>query len=239
MKSDGRPNGEPCGRLMLSLGTVLTLFALSTGYGLYRIDAIGANIQEIAEGHIPLTELITEIESHQLGQSVLLERALRLGEGMAESAQDRRRFEETSEEYLSYAGKVGEALRKGEKLAGQAAQTALTEATRTSFEDVGRRLRKIAQEHQDIDHHANEVFKLLHQGQPSEAHALLDTLEREEGELDHALETLLMQIEGLTEQAVSSAERSEKQAYLWMLIFAGFAFSAIPAAWHAARNSRP
>jgi hypothetical protein len=48
-----------------------------------------------------------------------------------------------------------------------------------------------------------------------------------------------MQVERLTEEAVLRAERSETQAYLWMLIFAGFAFSAIPDVWQAVRNSGP
>jgi len=222
---------------MLSLITVLALFALATVYALNRIEAIGENIQEIAERHIPLTKLISEIEAHQLERSVLLERALRLRGGIEENTQDQRRFEKTSEEYLRYADKIGEALRQSEKLVEQATQTALAEETRVSLEDVGMRLRKIAQEHQDIDRHAREVLKLLHQGQPGEVDALLDKLEREEGRLDHAFAALLMQIEGLTEQAVLSAERLEKQTYLWMLIFAGFAFSAIPAAWRAARKS--
>lgn len=239
MKSDLRPNGWPCGGPMLSLGTVLAFFALSTVYGLYRIDAIGANIEEIAETYIPLTKVITEIESHQLERSVLLERALRLGEGTAERTQDRRRIEAPSEKYAGYAAKVDGALKKAEQLVGQAARTALTEETRASFEDIGKQLRNIAQEHQDIDRLADEVFALLHQGQPNEAHALLKKLEREKGQLDHAMETLLIRIERLTEEVVLSAKRSEKQAYLWLLVFAGFAFSAVPAAWRAARNCRP
>ena len=96
-----------CHRQMIfSLTSVLTLFALSTLFGLYRINAIGANLKEIAESHIPLTEIITEIESHQLRQSLLFERALRLGEGMVVKAEDRHRFEKTLKEYVDLAGIV-------------------------------------------------------------------------------------------------------------------------------------
>jgi len=224
---------------MFSLAAVLALFALSTSYGLYRINAIGASIKEIAEIHIPLTELITRMESYQLQRSVLLERALRVGEGMARGEGDRHRFEETAEEYRGFADEVCETLRESGKLTGQAVEAALSEETRTSFEDIGRRLSNLAQEHRNTDHHAREVLKLLHQGQLSEANVSLESLEQEEERLDRALEDLLMQVERLTEEAVLRAEHSETQAYLWMLIFAGFAFSAIPDVWQAVRNSGP
>lgn len=46
-----------------------------------------------------------------------------------------------------------------------------------------------------------------------------------------------MRIEGLTQQAALTAEHSEEQAYLWMLVLAGFAFSAIPGALYAIREA--
>ena len=227
-----------CHRQMIfSLTSVLTLFALSTLFGLYRINAIGANLKEIAESHIPLTEIITEIESHQLRQSLLFERALRLGEGMVVKAEDRHRFEETLKEYADLAGKVDEKVTKGEQLAESAVRAALKDEQRNSFEDIGEHLKKIGQEHQGIDHRAGEVFGLVREGRLREAHALLETVEQEEGQLAHELDAFLMRIEVLTEQAALSAEHSEEQAYLWMLVLAGFAFSAIPGALYAIREA--
>lgn len=239
MKPNSRPNGGACRRLMFSLAAVLALFAVSTSYGLYRINAIGGSIKEIAEIHIPLTELITRMESYQLQRSVLLERTLRLGKTMTGGEGYRNRFGETADEYRSFADEVGEALSEGEKLTRLAVRAALSEKTRTSMEDIGRRLGDLAQEHRDVDHHAREVLKLLDQGQVSEADVSLERLEQAEEGVDRDLEDLLMQVERLTEETVLRAERSETQAYLWMLIFAGFAFSAIPDVWQAVRNSGP
>ena len=236
---DGIQNGKRRSQIIISISSVLALFAISTVYGLYRINAIGANIKEIAESHIPLTEIITQIESHQLEQSVLFERALRLGESMAAKVEDRRRFEETLREYEDYAGKVDEKVKKGEKMAENAVQAAHNDEQRKSFEDIGEHLKKIGQEHQDIDHHAGEVLRLLQEGRLREAHALLETVEHEEGQLAHELEAFLMRVEGLTEQAALSAEHSEEQAYLWMLVLTAFAFSAIAGALRAMRNSGP
>ena len=58
-------------------------------------------------------------------------------------------------------------------------------------------------------------------------------------QLTHALEIFLLDVEGLTKQVALEAEHAEEQAYLWMLVLTGFAFSAIPGALYTARNSGP
>jgi hypothetical protein len=225
--------------MIYSLSSVLALFALSTVFGLWQINSIGAGLKAIAENHIPLTEIITEIESLQLRQSVLFERALRLGEKMTSKTEDRHRFEETVKEHDNYASKVDEELKKGEGMVEDAVPAARIDEQRRSFVDIGARLKEIEQKHQDVGHHIGEVFKLLQAGQLSEAHALTATVEREEGQLTHALEIFLLDVEGLTKQVALEAEHAEEQAYLWMLVLTGFAFSAIPGALYTARNSGP
>ena len=236
---DGIQNGKRRSQIIISITSVLALFVLSTVYGLSQINSIGADLKEIAESYIPLTKIITNIEAHQLEQSVLFERALRLGENMAAKAENQRQLNETLKKYEGYAGKVDEELKNGVKMAENAIQAAHTEEERKSFDDIGERLRKFAQEHQDIDHHAGEVFKLLQQGRLREAHTLLETVDREKGQSTHEMETFLIRVEELTEQAALSAEYSEEQAYLWMLVLTAFAFSAIPAALRVMRNSGP
>lgn len=223
--------------LIISLGSVLTLFALSTLYGLFQINSIGVSLKEIAETHIPLIEIITGIESHQLEQSVLMERALRLGEGMAAKGREQQHFEDVLKEYENYSEKVNKELEKGAKMAKNAVHAVQTDEQRELFGDIEEQLRNIAQEHRDIDLHAEELFKLLRQRQLREAHELLESVEREQGQFSHELEAFLQRVEELTEQAALYAEHAEKQAYIWMLVLTGFAFSAIPAALRAAGYS--
>jgi hypothetical protein len=54
------------------VSSTLALLVLSAVYGLSQISSIGANLREIAEIYIPLTEISAEITSNQLKQSVLV-----------------------------------------------------------------------------------------------------------------------------------------------------------------------
>lgn len=204
---DGMANRALKRHLVLSLSSVLTLFAVSTVYGLFQINSIGASLKAITESHIPLTEIITNIESHQFEQWVLFERALRLGEYMAAKAEDRGQFEGVLKDHEDYFDKVSEELKIGGKIAENAVQTLRNDEQRESFEDIREHLEKIAQEYRDLDRHAEEVFKLFQQGRLREAHALLETVEREEGQFTHELETFLMRVEELTELANRSVEQ--------------------------------
>jgi len=226
-------------QVVVSLGAVLVLFALSTIYGLFRINSIGANVKAVAEGYIPLTQIVTEIGWYQREQSMLLERALCLMETMAVKAEERHRLEETIKAYETLSGKVDEKVKKGVQLAENAVLAAPNDEQRNAFEEIGRHLTKIGQEHQDVDQQAGEVFVLVQEGRLRDAHAMLEMIEQEEGQLAHELEAFLMRVEGLTEQAALSAEHSEEQAYLWMIVLTAFAFSAVPEALYAIRRASP
>ena len=61
----------------LLAGALLVLAAGIGGTSVYLTGQIGAEIEEIAEGDLPMIAILTEIEVTQLEQVIVFERALR------------------------------------------------------------------------------------------------------------------------------------------------------------------
>ncbi|MBF0622304.1 MAG: methyl-accepting chemotaxis protein [Magnetococcales bacterium] len=187
-------------------------------YSIMQMNTIGGHIRAIADQHIPLTEAVTKIESHQMEQAIMFERSLRAGETMKASSHSAELFKHAQHAFEELAGEVDNEIKQAEELTLHSMKTALTEEERKSFSQVLDHLKVIEAEHQDFDHHVEQVFELLSKGEMHEAHQLAEKIEHEEEQLDKELETFLMTVEKFTEEAVISAEHTEEAAFSMMLI---------------------
>ena len=66
-------------KLFLNAFINIALILIIGLYALNQMKLIGEEVEEIAEIDMPLVRIITQIEIHQLEQSLYLERLLRLG----------------------------------------------------------------------------------------------------------------------------------------------------------------
>ncbi|MGF1629701.1 MAG: methyl-accepting chemotaxis protein [Kiloniellaceae bacterium] len=184
--------------------------------GVWQMSKIGSEIEAIAEQDMPLTEVVSRVTVHQLEQSVLLERILRLSGLVTETSVEELRAVEAEFERLS-AVVDGEIL-EGEKLAEWALSRAHTPEAKAEFEKVLSALKQIESEHKSYHDHAAEIFSLSHQGRLAEALEKVRGVTAEEEKLNHELAALLEEIESFTLAAVRTAEEHEKSAILQMTI---------------------
>ena len=67
-------------KIMGTIGFILVMMIVSSGFGIIKIGSIGNEIKGIAQKDLPLTNAISEIAADQLEQSVRLERVLRMSQ---------------------------------------------------------------------------------------------------------------------------------------------------------------
>jgi methyl-accepting chemotaxis protein len=207
------------GTKIVGLAVILiVMMAIVAGVSIFKMTAIGHEIESIAENDIPLTEIITKIETHQLEQAIWFERALRYGKVLAADDVAASKLEEAEHEFETLAKLSDEEIIEGEELAQRAINNARTDADRREFEGVLSHLKEIEEEHANYEKHVLEVFKYINGNNLHEAEALAEEVEVEEEALDKELEEFLFDIEKFTEKAALTAEHDEKTAKTLIII---------------------
>ncbi len=212
------------GTKIISMTSLILLFMIVViVFGITKLNSIGDEIKAIAEEDIPLTEMITDISANQMSQAIMFERALRYGEVLA-SKEDAQRLLKTSEEEFERLSKlVNEELKKAEAFAVEASEHAKTEEAKKEFEEINKQLKGIEKKHADYEHHAEQVFEMVHQGKLHEAETLAEKVEAEEEALDHEVNAFVAQMGKFTEEAALKAEHDEQAAVKGMTIISVFA----------------
>jgi len=209
-------------KIIGTVGILLALMAISSGFGIIKIGSIGDQIVQIAENDIPLTEMITEITINQLEQAIWFERALRYGEVLASKEAGREGLKHAEEKFEELTKLVDHQLKQGEELAQNAAKGAKTDEARREFQEIDETLKVIEKHHADYEDHVHQVFALINKGKVHEAEVLAEKIEVEEEELDHELEQFLRKVAKFTGEAALKAEHDEQSALMGMSIIAIF-----------------
>ena len=148
-------------KLMGVILLVIGMLAIVAGTGIYQMQKIGAEIEEIAEQDMPLTEAITAITIHQLEQAINFERALRYGEELETREEAREHFDEAFAKFEELTHQVDKEILEAEELAKGAIAHANTAEAKKEFEHVLAALEKIEIEHADYEKHVEHMVELI------------------------------------------------------------------------------
>ena len=187
-------------------------------FSVMQLGKIGQEIETIAESDIPLTEVLSRITTHQLEQSVMFERILRLN-GLVEGDVPAQKTA-AEKNFKDYAALVEREIQQGEQIAEQALAHAADEKTRAKVQHVFEALKHIEAEHRTYDEHAAQIIAHANDNESEKAGALLQSIEQEEKALNRELVELLRQIEGFTLTATQTAEEHEKTTEHVLIIVA-------------------
>ena len=146
-------NKVSVGQRIIALAGILMLILLVVGgIGIIKMRAIGAEIEAIAEQDVPLTKVITTIESGQLEQSVEFERAVRFGELVTLGQRHLfESFENAKGAFEDKSRDVTAQIVAGEEIAQNAIDHAGSAAQREEFEEVLRGLQSIEATHASFE----------------------------------------------------------------------------------------
>jgi methyl-accepting chemotaxis protein len=204
-------------RIQWLSAALIALIALAAFAGIWSMGRIGGQLEEIAEIDIPLTELISEIEVHQLQQEVVLEKLLRAARIHGEK-QDAGAL---AASLRKFSAKVDQEIAAAGKLAEHMAKSAHNQEARAEGAKVSDALKKIEAEATQYHREMERLLARIEAGDIAGAEALAAKVENEADALEHHLEALLQEIEKFTAASAMEAEHSEQFAMkLLIAIFA-------------------
>lgn len=201
-------------------GLLIAFLLLSTTVSLIKMQQIGIEIADIAEQDIPLTNLLSNITTHQLEQAINFERALRLGGEMKSDPNAAAGYKKAVGKFESHSKIVNSSIKKAEVLAEKAKQFAHTKEAQKEFEHVESFLKNIEVQHKIYEEHVHEVFNVLLKGDVQHANKLSEKIEVEEEKIDHELQELLTELQDFTQAATLRAEHDEQAALRLLIIIA-------------------
>lgn len=198
----------------------MCLMALAgiSGFAVWQLDKIGNELHSIAEQDIPLTLMLTDISSHQLEQTIQLERLMRYALQAKSDSHANEAFHNAYEKFKKYGKQVTEELHLGEKMAQTASKVAHTEAERKEFSHILEALTAIEHEHDVFESHTKTVVELFESGDLKAGLELGEKVDLEAEKLDHELAALTKEIGTFTDRAAETAEAHEKSALLWVAV---------------------
>ena len=151
-------------KIMGTIGFILVMMIVSSGFGIIKIGSIGNEIKGIAQKDLPLTNAISEIAADQLEQSVRLERVLRFGEIVGSKDVAKKKLKSAETELGEYDKLVDDAINKAEKLAEDAAKSISSEKVRKEIDIVNEKLKAIRSKYSGYEQHIQEMLSLINQG---------------------------------------------------------------------------
>lgn len=206
-------------------GASLFLIVLLISIGIFsmvRIYNSHNSIDEVARIDVPLIEAMTNIETHQLEQSINFERAVRFAEeiGKYENAQEN--FERADSIFRYLAVLVDNELIDAQEQVKTGIAEASSDNQRIIMKDLFNAFKKMEKEHLSYERDALSVISLLKKGDLAEAIDRVEDVEAEEEKFNKKVEDILIQIEKYTETAVNSIEVDERTTLRLVVLFTCF-----------------
>ncbi|MEO9524699.1 methyl-accepting chemotaxis protein [Marinobacter alexandrii] len=197
---------------------ILLLFLLSSLYSIYAMTGIGDELNTIAYEDIPLTSVVTQITTHQLEQTILLEQAMRFGPDIEKQETEEERFELAKERYDHLDKLIFGEFKEAEELVSEIIAHTDSQKVAQKFDSVRNLLTDIESQHGQFSDHAHKMFTAFKQGNPAKAFGLASQTEEEATKLNNELRGLLLEITKFTENSVIIAKAHEDTALKTVVI---------------------
>ena len=176
----------------------------------YYMDKIGKELNSIAYEDIPLTKIVSAIETHQLEQAITVERVLK--HYYDDPLINQKKINQLKIHFKELLNKSNKEIKEGEELCEEVILHEKNELVINEFKYVLSELKAIEKEHDHFNKDVLKLFTALDNNKVEEIHALEKMIEKEENELDEALIKLLIEIEKFTEEAAIKAKTDENKA---------------------------
>ena len=223
-------------KIMALVGVLMALTFVGNIFLELKVIEIGDEIEAVAERDMPLVEMISKIEVHQLEQAVHFERALRLN---LEGDSAKEALKKEIDAFFKLAKKVDqELLEADEVITSFLKLDSLSQKERDEMEKLLKSIKKLEHEHKEYDDHAKQIFDGYAQGKTSQDMAeLIHKTEEEEKQITKEVEALLFEIAAFTKAALVEAEHHEHALEkLMMAITVGILIIGLIIGWFLGGN---
>ena len=198
------------GAIVITLTMLLALVAI---FGLTKVNSIAHEMKTVQSEDIPLVALITDVTIKQLEKSIAIEKALRIS-GINDSNDS---ITELHHFIEKLAEEISVEIKQGESILATAKEHAISEQQATELKSLEKLLISMEHEHERFEEKVEHLMKELESGaevSPTE----VKELEQLQKEITHHLETLLIDVEKMTEHALETVAHDEESAFKWMII---------------------
>lgn len=193
------------------LVVLLSFLFLVILYSIYKLKLIDAEMHEVAEIDVPLTEMVSELEMMQLKQHLLIEQ-FRLRGDQAKMAL------EPEQAFAAQRDGLRLILSKAEQVLAKSLQQHQVRFAAVEHQQI---LASIEQYHQQSDSFEQQLKLALQQGHTAEEQWL--KFEKEAANLDQSIVAILRQMEKLTLEASRYTDKHENE---FMLVNTGLGLCA-------------
>ncbi|UXX78424.1 HAMP domain-containing histidine kinase [Reichenbachiella carrageenanivorans] len=201
---------------------IILMLLILSAFALLRMLATHQDIDDVARIDLPLVEILTQIETNQLEQSINFERALRYAEELDKHPFALENFQRADSTFRYLAAMVDEDLIAAEGQVSEALNMTESSSQLSKLKGLAVAVRKLESEHTNYENHAIEVLELLEQGDLETAMIKSERVESEENEFNNQIEGVLMRLEMFTESQVESVEQEEELSMQWIVVLTIF-----------------
>ena len=201
---------------------IIMLILILGAFGLLRMVTTHKDIDDVANIDIPIIEILTQIETNQLEQSLAFERAFRYAEEyytnpdiISEFTFNRFVVADSTFRYLAKQVDLG--LLSAEEEIQVALKRTDQESQRIKLRQLLLAVKKLEGDHIKYEDHVIEVLDLLEQGKVKEALLKSDQVEQEEDHFNKQVEDTLIRLEMFTESLVQFVEQEEVISMKWIV----------------------
>ncbi|MBI9092086.1 MAG: hypothetical protein JEZ12_22980 [Desulfobacterium sp.] len=201
-------------QVIATVSSLILLMLITSIFSIVKNNRIGNELEQIAKEDMPLTMIITQINTNQLQQAIWFERMFRHGEMLQRNPGAIIDLEHAREKFMAYTELVDGEIEIGEQLAGRAHSAAQTAGARNEFEMVRTHLKDIKAKHSQYEEGVLGLVTLLKTGQLQRAEALAEGIESKEEALNEELEGFLLSVEEFTQTSMRVANEEEHGALI-------------------------
>lgn len=184
--------------------------------GILSMRNIGAELTSIAENDIPLTKNVNAVTAHQLEQSILVERMLRLGSVPART--DAARLKSIEQRIVELTGTVRAEIGRSEEIATEALRHARSAEEEAEIRKTLERITAIESEYTTFEEHIRSIIAKIDMGEASTAADLAETITSEQNRFSNLLTEMAAELESFTAKAAKAAEDHEQAGTQRMIL---------------------
>jgi class 3 adenylate cyclase len=208
----------------IALG-LLALLAIVATFSTRSIGQVRMEVHAVGAYFAPLAQMAGDIQIKQLRQSLEFERLLN-GKLLARIAA--KAGADPLERFRQLAKEVDDDIVAGQRLVEGGAASARNEVDRLEFAKLGPMLANIEKEHDDFEDIASKIAGALGDGEELRAATFHEVLDKEERDLNTALEDLRDTVDAFMRTSIADAEEDEKQVFrLNIFVTIGAAISGL------------
>jgi adenylate cyclase len=208
----------------IALG-LLALLAIVATFSTRNIGQVRREVHAVGTYFAPLAQTAAAVQIKQLQQSREFERLLN-GKLLAPNATNA--GANPLERFRQLAKDVDDDIVVAQRLVEEGAANVTTEADRLEFAKLGPMLSSIEKEHADFEDTAAKIAAALTKGEELRAATFHEVLDKEERDLNAALETLRNTVDAFMRTSIADAEADEQQVFrLNIFVTIGAAISGL------------